>query len=169
MGIRQYEPLAALYDVPIVVTGFEPLDVLDGIRRAIVQLESGRAEVENAYERAVQADGNQPAQSIIAEVFTVCDRRWRGVGSIPSSGWRVADAYANFDAELRFDVGLLELDEPAECRAGEVLQGIIKPDACEAFGVTCTPRSPLGALMVSSEGACAAYFHYRRSATNVGI
>ncbi len=162
MGTAQYEPLAARHRVPIVVTGFEPLDVLDGIRRCVRQLEAGRAEVENAYPRAVRADGNPAARAMLADVFEVCDRQWRGIGMIPASGWRLRPAYAAFDAELRFDVGTIDPSEPARCRAGEVLQGLLKPDHCECFGTECTPRTPLGAPMVSAEGACAAYFQYRR-------
>lgn len=162
MGTTQYDPLAARYGVPIVVTGFEPLDVLEGIRRCVLQLEHGRGEVENAYPRAVRAEGNVPAQAMLAEVFEVCDRQWRGIGMIPRSGWRLSEAYRFFDAERRFDVGQLLVDEPVRCRAGDVLQGLIKPDECECFGRECTPRSPMGATMVSSEGACAAYFQYRR-------
>jgi len=162
MGTAQYEPLARHYRVPIVVTGFEPLDVLDGIRRCVLQLEEGRGEVENAYARAVRPEGNPAAQAMLAEVFEVCDRSWRGIGMIPKSGWRLTPAYAAHDAELRFGVGDLRAGEPTECRAGEVLQGLIKPDECEWFGTTCTPRTPMGATMVSSEGACAAYHQYRR-------
>ncbi len=162
MGTSQYEPLARRYRVPIVVTGFEPLDVLDGIRRCVLQLEEGRGEVENAYTRAVRPEGNPAAQAMLAELFEVCDRSWRGIGMIPRSGWRLAPAFAAYDAELRFDVGALRADEPTECRAGEVLQGLIRPDECEWFGTTCTPRTPMGATMVSSEGACAAYHQYRR-------
>ena len=162
MGTSQYEPLARRHRVPIVVTGFEPLDVLDGIRRCVLQLEAGRGEVENAYERAVRPEGNPAARAMLAEVFEVCDRSWRGIGMIPQSGWRLAPAFAAYDAELRFDVGALHAEEPTQCRAGEVLQGLIKPDECEWFGTTCTPRTPMGATMVSSEGACAAYHHYRR-------
>ena len=167
MGTEQYAPLAARFRVPIVVTGFEPLDVLDGIRRTVHQLEAGRSAVENAYPRAVRTEGNPSAQAMLADVYEVCDRQWRGIGMIPASGWRLAADYADFDAERRFDVGELEVDEPAACRAGDVLQGLIRPDRCECFGTTCTPRSPMGATMVSSEGACAAYFQYRRVATPV--
>lgn len=162
MGTAQYEPLAERYRVPMVVTGFEPLDVLEGVRRALHQLEAGRAEVENAYARAVRAAGNEPAQGMIAEVFELCDRAWRGIGVIPSSGWRLRSAYRGLDAEARFDVDAIRPAESALCRSGEVLQGLIKPHECEAFGTRCTPRSPLGATMVSSEGACAAYYQYRR-------
>jgi len=162
MGTAEYEPLVREHGVPVVVTGFEPLDVLEGIRRAVVQLEAGRAEVENAYARVVRPDGNPVARAMIDQVFEVCDRAWRGIGTIPASGWRLTDDYLEFDAEHRFDVGHIRTAEPSRCRAGEVLQGLIKPNECEAFGEACTPRSPLGATMVSSEGACAAYFQYRR-------
>lgn len=169
MGTAEYEPLARRHGVPIVVTGFEPLDVLDGIRRAVAQLEAGRAEVDNAYPRAVRPEGNPAARAMLAEVFAVCDRKWRGIGTIPASGWRLAPAYAAFDAEARFDVGDLVAEEPAACRSGEVLSGLIRPDECEAFATTCTPRSPLGAPMVSSEGACAAYHRYRRHEVGVEV
>jgi len=162
MGTAQYEPLAARFEMPIVVTGFEPLDLLDGIRRAVRQLEDGRGDVENAYPRAVRPEGNRAAQDVLAEVYEVCDRRWRGIGTIPRSGWRLSSAYADFDAEARFDVGDVLVDEPSACRAGDVLQGLIKPDECEWFGSSCTPRHPMGATMVSGEGACAAYHQYRR-------
>jgi hydrogenase expression/formation protein HypD len=162
MGTWQYEPLAARYGVPIVITGFEPLDVLDGIRRCILQLEAGRAEVENAYERAVRPEGNTTAQAMLAEVFETGDRQWRGIGPIPGSGWNLSAAYADLDASRRFAVEDVSVAEPVRCRAGEVLQGLIKPSACECFGHECTPRTPMGAPMVSSEGACAAYFQYRR-------
>ncbi|HEX9260404.1 MAG TPA: hydrogenase formation protein HypD [Acidimicrobiales bacterium] len=162
MGSLQYEPLVARHHVPIVVTGFEPLDVLDGIRRCVNQLESGRAAVEIAYTRAVRPEGNEAAQQMLAEVFEVCDRRWRGIGTIPASGWRLTNEYAEHDAARRFGVDDTEVEEPEQCRAGEVLQGLITPDQCACFGAECTPRSPLGAPMVSSEGACAAYYQYRR-------
>jgi hydrogenase expression/formation protein HypD len=162
MGTWQYEPLVERHRVPIVVTGFEPLDVLEGIRRVVVQLEEGRAELDNAYARVVRPEGNEPARRMIDDVFEVCDRRWRGIGDIPASGWRLTEPYRRFDAEARF--GMIDLDVPESelCRSGEVLQGIIKPNQCQAFGTTCTPRNPLGATMVSSEGACAAYHQYRR-------
>lgn len=162
MGMGEYVPLVEQYQVPIVVTGFEPLDVLDGIRRTLVQLESGRAELENAYPRAVQPEGNAAAQAVVHDVFTTCDRAWRGIGVIPASGWRLADSYAEFDAEQRFDVTGIHTQESPLCHSGEVLQGLITPHECPAFGKECTPRSPLGAPMVSSEGACAAYYQFRR-------
>ncbi|WNI18881.1 hydrogenase formation protein HypD [Actinacidiphila sp. ITFR-21] len=162
MGTSQYPPLAARYRVPVVVTGFEPLDILEGVRRAVVQLEAGRHEVENAYPRAVREEGNVPALEMLRDVFEVTDRTWRGIGVIPRSGWRLADRYREFDAEQRFDVAGIRTAESELCRSGEVLQGLIKPYECAAFGKECTPRSPLGATMVSSEGACAAYHAYRR-------
>jgi hydrogenase expression/formation protein HypD len=162
MGYWQYPPLAERHHIPIVITGFEPLDVLDGIRRAIEQLQRGDGHVENAYERVVTERGNQHAQSLLNQVFQVCDRAWRGIGVIPSSGWRLGEQYADFDAEHRFGVGQLQASESSLCRAGEVLQGVIKPHQCQAFGKQCTPRTPLGATMVSSEGACAAYYQYGR-------
>jgi hydrogenase expression/formation protein HypD len=162
MGFWQYPPLASQHAVPIVITGFEPLDVLEGIRCTVRQLEAGEARVENAYARVVTFDGNKPAQTLLDEVFAVTDRAWRGIGVIPQSGWRLSDAYADYDAEHRFDVQDIRTVESPKCRAGEVLQGSIKPTECGAFGNECTPRTPLGATMVSSEGACAAYFNYGR-------
>ena len=162
MGFWQYPALAEKYSIPLVVAGFEPLDLLDGIRRAVLQLESGRHEVENAYSRVVTYHGNQPAQKLLAEVFEVTDRAWRGIGVIPKSGWRLSEAYRDFDAELRFQISGIHTQESPLCRAGDVLRGAIKPAQCAAFGSQCTPRHPLGATMVSSEGACAAYFNYGR-------
>ncbi len=162
MGYWQYPAIAHKYHVPIVVTGFEPLDVLEGIRRAVAQLEAGRAEVENAYERAVTEAGNLPAQKLLDQVFEVSDRGWRGIGIIPQSGWSLRPAYQDYDAALKFAVTDIQTEESALCHSGEVLTGRIKPYQCPAFGVQCTPRSPLGATMVSSEGACAAYYQYRR-------
>ncbi len=162
MGYHQYHILAETYHVPIVVTGFEPLDLLEGIRRVIWQLEHGESRVENAYERVVTEAGNVAAQATIAEVFEVTNRGWRGIGVIPYSGWKLREEYAEFDAERRFDVSQINAAESPICRAGEVLQGAIKPNQCAAFGKQCTPRHPLGATMVSSEGACAAYYHYGR-------
>ncbi|WNF00748.1 hydrogenase formation protein HypD [Streptomyces luomodiensis] len=162
MGTSEYPALADTYRVPIVVTGFEPLDILEGIRRAVRQLERGEHHVENAYPRAVSAQGNPVALRVLREVFTTTDRTWRGIGTIPDSGWRLSDAYRDYDAEHRFDITGPAAAEPAVCRSGEVLQGLIKPHECAAFGIICTPRTPLGATMVSSEGACAAYYLYRR-------
>ena len=162
MGYWEYPPLAEKYKVPLVVTGFEPLDLLDGIRRAVVQLESGRHQVENAYERVVTFEGNRLAQRLLAEVFEVTDRAWRGIGVIPRSGWRLSAAYRDFDAEQRFQIAGISTRESPLCRSGDVLRGAIKPAECAAFGKECTPRHPLGATMVSSEGACAAYYNYGR-------
>ncbi len=165
MGYWQYPPLAERFHAPIVVTGFEPLDVLEGIRRAVTLLEAGEAKADNAYERVVSFEGNQPAQKMLEDVFEVTDRAWRGIGSIPKSGWRLSAAYRAFDAEEKFQVSGIETKESALCRAGEVLQGALKPNQCAAFGKECTPRNPLGATMVSSEGACAAYYNYGRFIT----
>jgi hydrogenase expression/formation protein HypD len=162
MGYWEYPPLAEKFRIPIVVTGFEPLDLLDGIRRAVLQLEQGRHEVENAYERVVKYEGNQAAQKLLAEVFEVTDRAWRGIGVIPRSGWRLSAAYRDFDAEERFQLSGIRTVESPLCRSGDVLRGAIKPAECAAFGKECTPRHPLGATMVSSEGACAAYYNYGR-------
>ena len=164
MGTGEYPPLVDKYQVPIVVTGFEPLDLLEGIRRTVRQLEQGRFELENAYSRVVPPEGNPAAKAMLNDVFDVTDRAWRGIGVIPQSGWQLADKYRYYDAEARFDVGGIHTDESAICRSGEVLQGLIKPHECAAFGKECTPRNPLGATMVSSEGACAAYYLYRRLA-----
>ena len=162
MGLREYEALAEHYRVPIVVTGFEPVDLLEGILRAVRQLEEGRAEVENQYARAVSRDGNRPAKEIIDEVFEVADRKWRGVGSIPKSGYRIRWEYREHDAEKRFEVDGIETEESTVCISGLVLRGLRKPGDCPAFGRECTPQRPLGATMVSSEGACAAYYQYGR-------
>jgi hydrogenase expression/formation protein HypD len=162
MGTTEYPVLSERFKVPIVVTGFEPLDILEGIRRAVHQLEEGRAEVENAYPRVVAPEGNPVAIKMLEDVFEVVDRSWRGIGMIPQSGWRLSDKYRPYDAEHRFEVGDINTQESSECRSGEVLQGLLKPHECAAFGTLCTPRNPLGATMVSSEGACAAYYLYRR-------
>lgn len=162
MGTWAYEPLAARYHVPIVVTGFEPLDVLEGIRRTVLQLERGEARLDNAYARAVRPEGNVAAQRMLADVFEVTDRGWRGIGVIPQSGWRLSASYRDFDAEVRFAVQDIHTQESTLCHSGEVLRGLLKPNQCPAFGRECTPRTPLGATMVSSEGACAAYYQYGR-------
>ena len=165
MGTGEYPPLTERYQVPIVVTGFEPLDILEGIRRAVHQLEEGRHELENAYARVVSDDGNPTARRMLDDVFEVVDRSWRGIGMIPQSGWRLSEKYREYDAEHRFAVTGIDTHESTVCRSGEVLQGLLKPHECEAFGTACTPRNPLGATMVSSEGACAAYYLYRRLST----
>jgi hydrogenase expression/formation protein HypD len=162
-GYRDYEPIAARYRIPIVVTGFEPLDLLRGVLAAVRQLERGEARVENQYPRAVRPDGNPAALRMIGDVFVVSDRKWRGLGEIPASGYALSPRYARYDAERVFDVGSLVVREPEECRSGLVLQGRLRPPDCPEFGRRCTPEHPLGATMVSSEGACAAYFHYRRA------
>ena len=162
MGMEEYHPLAAKYHVPIVVTAFEPVDLLQGILMCVSQLEEGRAEVENQYVRLVKAGGNRPAQQLIQEVFQVVDRTWRGIGGIPDSGFGLREAYAEFDASLRFNVSEVGGPESPDCQSGLVLQGLLKPMECPAFGKACTPDHPLGATMVSSEGACAAYYRYRR-------
>jgi hydrogenase expression/formation protein HypD len=162
MGWTEYEPLAQKYQVPIVVTGFEPLDLLEGILMAVKQLEEGRHEVENQYVRSVKREGNRPAQELVQKVFQLVDRQWRGIGTIPASGLGLRPEFADFDAEIRFGLQHITAEEPAECRAGEVLRGMLKPNECAAFGTLCTPENPLGAPMVSSEGACAAYFNYGR-------
>ena len=163
MGYTEYIPIAARHHVPIVVTGFEPLDILQGVHLCLRQLEEGRAEVENQYSRVVSEQGNRPAQALVAEVFEVVNRAWRGIGEIPHSGLGLTEAFAAFDAEQRFDLSEVgPRPEPAECIAGLVLQGIKKPPECVAFGGRCTPEHPLGATMVSPEGACAAYYRHRR-------
>lgn len=161
VGFEEYIPLASRYHVPIVVTGFEPLDILQGILMCVEQLEKGMAEVQNQYVRAVRKEGNRPAQALVSRVFQVVDRKWRGVGEIARSGLALRDEYAHFDAERRFAVAGHSVAEPAECISGLVLQGLKKPRECPAFGARCTPEHPLGATMVSSEGACAAYYRYR--------
>ncbi len=162
MGFEEYEPLVRRYRVPIVVTGFEPLDILQGVAMCVRQLERGEARLENQYSRVVRRAGNAPAQDLIREVFTVIPRRWRGIGEIPASGLGLSAPYAGFDAERRFGAAQPRAEGPSECIAGLVLQGTRKPLDCAAFGTRCTPEHPLGVTMVSSEGACAAYYRYRR-------
>ena len=169
MGYEEYEPIAARYRVPIVVTGFEPLDILQGVYMCVKQLEERRAVVENQYTRAVRRNGNAPAQACIRDVFEVVPRKWRGVGEIPQSGLGLRARYLDFDAERRFELGALEIQEPSECKSGLVLQGVLKPHDCPEFGARCTPDAPLGATMVSSEGACAAYYRYRRAGFDPGL
>jgi len=162
MGYTEYEPIAKKYHVPIVVTGFEPLDILQGIYMCVKQLEEGRAEVENQYARSVRREGNRPAQELVREVFEVVPRKWRGIGEIPQSGLGLREPYREYDAERRFALVTGSVEEASECISGLILQGAKKPTDCPAFGTRCTPEHPLGATMVSSEGACAAYFKYRR-------
>lgn len=161
MGYEEYFPLVEEYNVPIVVTGFEPLDVLQGVYLCCKQLEEGRAELENQYTRVVKKQGNRPAQKFVQQVFTVVERQWRGIGNIPDSGLGFQETYTHFDASLRFDLSHITTGESPECISGEIMQGIKKPHECPAFGTRCTPEKPLGAPMVSSEGACSAYYRYR--------
>lgn len=166
MGYEEYESIAKRFRVPIVVTGFEPLDLLQGIYMCVKQLEEGRCEVENQYSRSVRRQGNLPAQQLVAEVFRVVPRKWRGIGEIPMSGLGLTADFAGFDAETRFGVAGYEVDEPSECIGGLIMQGAKMPEECSAYGSRCTPDHPLGAPMVSSEGACAAYYRYRRMRTS---
>jgi hydrogenase expression/formation protein HypD len=162
MGYWQYEQLCREFQVPVVVGGFEPVDLLEAVSMLVAQLEDGRAEVENQYVRSVCREGNLPAQRIMEQVFEVCDRKWRGIGVISQSGFRLRDEFAAYDAERIFEVSGVTADEPAECISAEVLQGLRRPTECPAFGTRCLPETPLGAPMVSAEGACAAYYRYRR-------
>ncbi len=162
MGYEEYEPISARYKVPIVITGFEPLDLLEGTLLALRQLESGRAEVENQYVRAVTREGNRAAKQLVFSVFEIGDRKWRGVGAIAESGYRLRREFCDYDAERLFDVGEISTEEPAVCISGEILRGVKKPHDCPAFGTVCNPEHPLGATMVSAEGACAAYYKYGR-------
>ena len=162
MGTREYEPIAERYRVPIVITGFEPVDLLRGILLAVRQLEAGRAEVENAYARVVGDAGNPPARALVDDVFEVCDRKWRGIGIVPKSGLRLRWEYRDHDAGRLFELDEMETHESPVCISGQILKGLRKPKDCPAFGKTCTPETPLGATMVSSEGACAAYYAYGR-------
>lgn len=161
MGYNEYYPIAEKYRVPIVVTGFEPLDILQGVYMCIKQLEEGRNEVENQYTRSVRREGNVPARELISEVFAVVPRKWRGIGEIPQSGLGLTEKYIEYDAERRFGLAEYTAEESSECISGQVLRGVKKPFECPAFGTLCTPERPLGAPMVSSEGACAAYYRYR--------
>jgi len=162
MGYQAYESLVRDFNIPIVVGGFEPVDILQSVLVLVQQLEAAEANVENQYVRSVSYAGNLPAQRVMEEVFEIADQKWRGIGSIPGSGLRLREEYASFDASKIFDLQLITADEPAECISAQVLQGLRKPTDCPAFGMRCTPENPLGAPMVSSEGACAAYYHYRR-------
>ncbi|HEU5170164.1 MAG TPA: hydrogenase formation protein HypD [Gemmatimonadales bacterium] len=168
MGWTEYEPIAAKYRVPIVVTGFEPLDILEGILMTVRQLEEGRHEVENQYVRSVRREGTPPARDIVQRVFRLVDRKWRGIGEIPMSGLGLREEFADFDAEVRFGLTGMSVEEASECRAGDVLRGRLKPMDCPAFGTRCTPEHPLGSPMVSSEGACAAYYNYGRLRVTAG-
>jgi hydrogenase expression/formation protein HypD len=167
MGWTEYEPIAEGYKIPIVVTGFEPMDILSGILMVIKQLEEGRHQVENQYARVVQHFGNRPAQEMIHSIFEIADRKWRGIGEIPASGLQIRDSFSMFDAEKKFMVDTIHTEESKICISGEVLQGLKKPSACPAFGKECIPEHPLGATMVSSEGACAAYYKYHTPGATV--
>ena len=160
MGIGEYDELAEKHEIPIVVTGFEPADLLQGILMTVRQLEEGKANLENQYSRVVKPEGNPEARKVIEKVFEVADREWRGIGTIPNSGWEVREELAAFDANRKFSVNIAKAPECADCIAGLVLKGIKKPFECSQFGKKCTPENPLGAPMVSSEGACAAYYHF---------
>jgi hydrogenase expression/formation protein HypD len=162
MGYSEYEPISSRYKVPIVISGFEPLDILQGTLMTIRQLENGQAKVENQYSRVLDREGNKAAQKLVFNVFEVGDRNWRGVGPIPKSGYRLREKLASYDAEKRFDVQCIHTREPQICISGEILRGIKKPHDCPAFGTSCDPQHPLGATMVSAEGACAAYYTYGR-------
>ena len=162
MGYREYEPLSARFKVPIVITGFEPLDILQGTLMTIRQLEEGRAAVENEYSRILDREGNVPARKLVDQVFEIADRKWRGIGNIPESGYILREAFRDYDAEKLFDVMEIDTRESGACISGEILRGIKKPHDCPAFGTACTPQRPLGATMVSAEGACAAYYSYGR-------
>jgi hydrogenase expression/formation protein HypD len=162
MGYEEYFPITQKYKVPIVVTGFEPVDILQGIYMAVQQLEEGRFEVENQYSRSVSRAGNVPAQEVIGRIFQVVDRTWRGIGEIPMSGYGLREQYRRFDAEQLFDVGNITVTESPLCISGEIMRGLKKPPECSLFGVQCNPEHPIGAPMVSSEGSCAAYYHYRK-------
>jgi len=162
MGYKEYPPIAAKYKVPIIVTGFEPLDILQGIAMCVRQLEEGRHEVENQYVRSVVEEGNINAKDIISKVFCVIPRKWRGIGEIPNSGFSLNSDYKEYDAEIKFNLGDIKTQESSQCISGLILQGVKKPYECSAFGIKCTPEHPLGATMVSSEGACAAYYRYKR-------
>jgi hydrogenase expression/formation protein HypD len=163
MGYEEYEALVRDFRVPIVVGGFEPVDLLEAVLMLVRQLEHGAAKVENQYVRSVNYQGNRAAQSVVQQVFEIADQKWRGIGMIPASGLRVRDAYGDYDASRIYGLSAIEVEEPAECISAQVLQGLKKPTDCPAFGMRCTPQYPLGAPMVSSEGACAAYYNYRRS------
>ncbi len=166
MGMEEYYPMAEKYKIPIVITGFEPLDLVQGIYMAVLQLEKGIYEVENQYARVVKPEGNKAAKEVIDKVFEVGNREWRGIGEIPNSGYLLKKAYKDFDAEKKFGISHIKVPENSDCIAGEVLRGIKKPQQCSQFGKKCTPYNPLGAPMVSSEGACAAYYHFSNNLIN---
>ena len=163
MGLEEYYPLVKQYNIPMVITGFEPVDLLQGILMTVKQLEKGESKLENQYSRVVRPEGNPQAQEVIHQIFEIKDREWRGIGSIPKSGYELRPEYAHYDANLKFEIEIVEVSENSECIAGQVLKGIKKPNECPQFGKTCKPEFPLGAPMVSSEGACAAYYHFHQA------
>lgn len=169
MGTSEYDPLVDKYNIPMVVTGFEPIDLLQGILMTVKQLEAGEAKLENQYTRMVRPEGNANAMDAIYQVFEITDRTWRGLSEIPESGYRVRDAYAAYDATLKFNVDIPEALENPDCISGAIMKGLAKPNDCPNFGTTCKPENPLGAPMVSSEGACAAYYHFRGLLEEVGV
>ena len=160
-GIEEYAPLCSQFGVPIVITGFEPVDILRGVLACIEQLESGRHEVENCYERSVRSEGNEAARDAVRKVFTTVDRQWRGIGTIPQSGLGIREEFASYDAARKLKLEEKNCEDPQQCISGAILQGISKPTECPLFGTTCTPEAPVGATMVSNEGACSAYYKYR--------
>ena len=166
MGIQEYYPLVEKYKIPIIVTGFEPLDLVQGIYMVVKQLEDGKHKLENQYSRVVKEHGNKAAIDVIQKVFEIGNREWRGIGEIPNSGYVIKDVYRKYDAEAKFNISYIKVPENADCIAGEILRGIKKPNQCDQFGKTCKPASPLGAPMVSSEGACAAYYHFSNNLTD---
>ncbi len=161
MGYTEYEPLVKEFNIPIVVTGFEPVDIMQGVYMVVKQLEEGRAELENQYKRVVSKNGNMAAKNVTFTVYEIADMKWRGMGILPQSGYKISDLFSEYDAEKIFEIENINVDEPESCIAGLILQGKKKPTECSEFGKNCTPEHPLGAPMVSSEGACAAYFHYK--------
>ena len=167
MGLDEYYPLVTRYKIPMVITGFEPLDLLQGILLTIQQLEKGEAILQNQYSRVVKPKGNHKARELLRKIFMISQREWRGIGTIPDSGLEVRPEYASFDANLKFNIRIKKVEEPKECISGLVLKGIKKPMECSQFGKKCTPQNPMGAPMVSSEGACAAYYHFSRGAENI--
>ena len=169
MGFSEYESLVRDFRIPIVVGGFEPVDLLESMRMLVRQLENGEAKVENQYVRSVNYQGNLPAQRVVSQVFEIADQKWRGIGMIPASGLRVREEYGDYDSSRIYDLASITVEEPAECIAAQVLQGLKKPTDCAAFGMRCTPQNPLGAPMVSSEGACAAYYNYRRASSQFPV
>ena len=163
MGTSEYQPIVDQFKIPVVVTGFEPVDLLQGILMTVKQLEAGEYKLENQYARMVKPEGNPSARQVLAQVFEVIDREWRGIGTIPRSGYRLREQFVSYDAQRKYEINFTEAPESAECIAGQILKGLKKPHDCAQFGRKCTPTNPLGAPMVSSEGACAAYYHFAQN------